>query len=385
MNKTNIWGVILVIASAFVGSAAGTMYAGIMPIHAVELGAPSWLVTSLPMGLPSIIGVIVLIPIAILADRTGRRKEIILVVMGLTAIANVGLALSGSWASLGLWRLISGLPFAFMSIYALLVAFMFPPEKRGVAMSIGLGGPMLGMGVFQSISGYLMGVLGGYSGLYYLAAGLAVLAILLLLPVKVPVVKSATGISGKDIIGVIKNKNIIYTGITLMIYLVGWQAMYGSFSYVLVDKLNTPVALQTVFFAVASVMLGLGTFIWGPFIDKFGTRKTLFFALLLSAVATFAMLPVLDKMWGYVLLFWLATIGGVCGSPDTSTVATKSVKPELATIAINTMFIFVFLPGIIGGFIAGPIIAGLGLFGFILIMAIVELVGALMTLRVPEV
>ena len=385
MNKKSIWGIVLVLLSAFVGASSGTLYAPTIPLHAVKLGAPSWIVTALPMGLPSIIGLIILLPVGILADRTGRRKDIILIAMAVTVVANLGLALSNSWVALSIWRIFSGLPFAFMSVYVVLVSFMFSEKRRGSAVALAAGSSMLGMGGSQALSGYLVKVLGGNIGLYYLAAGLAVLAILFLLPAKIPIVKSPTGISGKDIRQVIGHKAILYTGITLMIYLIGWQSIYGSFSFVLVDFLGTPVELQAVFFAVVSVMLGLGTFIWGPVIDKLGAKKTLFVALFISAAATFAMLPLLESMWAYVLLFWLATLGGVCGSPGASVVATKSVKPELSTIGLNTMFLFVMLPGIIGGFLAGPLIAGIGLFGMILVAAIFELIGTGMLFGVPDV
>ncbi len=384
MNRKGIWAVVFVVLSALVGTAAGTLYAPTIPLHAIELDAPNWVVTALPMGLPSIIGLIILLPVGILADRTGRRKEIILIAMAVTMFANLGLALSESWAALAIWRIFSGLPFAFMSVYVVLVSFMFPEQRRGSAVALATGSAMLGMGGSQALSGYLVKMMGGPIGLYYLGAGMAVLAILFLLPVKIPAVKNPAGISGKDIGGVLGNRAILYTGITLMIYLIGWQAIYGSFSFVLVDFLNTPVELQSVFFAVASVMLGLGTFIWGPVIDKLGAKKTLFIALLISAAATFAMLPLLKSMWGYVLLFWLATLGGVCGSPGVSVVATKSVKPEFATIGINTMFMFVMMPGIIGGFLAGPLIAGIGLFGMILVAAILELIGSGMSLGIPD-
>jgi len=384
MNRKSIWGVVLVLLSAFVGASSGTIYAPTIPLHAVELAAPSWIVTALPMGLPSIIGLIILLPMGILADRTGRRKEMILAAMAVTVVANLGLALSKSWVALSIWRIFSGLPFSFMSVYVVLVSFMFSEQRRGSAVALATGSGMLGMGASQALSGYLVKVLGGSVGLYYLAAALAVLAILFLLPAKIPVVKSPTGISGKDIRGVISHRAILYTGITLMIYLIGWQAIYGSFSYVLVDFLSTPVELQSVFFAIISVMLGLGTFIWGPVIDKIGAKKTLFIALLISAAATFTMLPLLNSMWAYVLLFWLATLGGVVGGPGASVIATKSVKPELTTIGLNMMFMFVMLPGIIGGFLAGPLIAGIGLFGMILVAAILELIGVGMLFGIPE-
>jgi len=42
------------------------------------------------------------------------------------------------------------------------------------------------------------------------------------------------------------------------------------------------------------------------------------------------------------------------------------------------------LPGIIGGFLAGPLIAGIGLFGMILVAAILELIGVGMLFGIPE-
>ena len=360
MNRKSTWGVVLVLLSAFVGASSGTLYAPTIPLHAMELGAPSWIVTALPMGLPSIIGLIILLPIGILADRTGRRKEIVLAAMAVTVVANIGLAISKSWVALSIWRIFSGLPFSFMPLYVVLVSFMFSEQRRGSAVALATGSGMLGMGVSQALSGYLENVLGGSVGLYYLAVVLAVLAILLLLSVKIPVIKNPKGISGKDIGAVIYNRAILYIGITLMIYLTGWYAIYGSFPDVQVNVFDTPVELVSVIFAVISVMLGLGTFIWGPVIDKIGAKKTLFIALLISAAATFAMLPLLSSMWAYVLLFWLATIGGVAGSPCVSFFATKSVKPELTTIGINMIF------------------------GMIMVAAILELIGVVMLFGIPD-
>ncbi|MBN1973213.1 MAG: MFS transporter [Sedimentisphaerales bacterium] len=384
MNRKSIWGVVLVLLSAFVGSASGTLYASTISLHAEKLGAPHCIVTALPMGFPSIIGLIILLPVGILADRTGRRKQIVLAAMAVTIVANVGLAFSNSWITLSIWRIFSGLPFSFMPLYVVLVSFMFSEQKRGSAVSLASGSGMLGMGVSQALSGYLENVMGGSVGLYYLAAVLAVLAFLFLLPVKIPVIKNPTGISGKNIGAVIQNKAIIYIGITLMIYLTGWYAIYGSFPVVQVNVFHTSGELVSVIFAVISVMLGLGTFIWGPVIDKIGAKKTLFIALSISASATFIMLPLLSSKWAYVLLFWLGTIGGVAGSPCASFFAIKIVKPELTTIGINMIFMFVMLAGIIGGFIAGPLIAGIELFGMILVAAILELIGVVMLFGISD-
>lgn len=86
----------------------------------------------------------------------------------------------------------------------------------------------------------------------------------------------------------------------------------------------------------------------------------------------------------YVVLFWIATLGGVCGSPASSVIATRSVPKEMSTVAVNAMFIFVTVAGIVGGFIAGPIMAAGGLVVMLLVAAILQAFGDLLVLKVPS-
>jgi MFS family permease len=376
--------VFLVVAAAFLITGAGMIYAPIMPTHAQQLGAPAWVLTSIPMGLPSIMALILLLPIGVYADNTGKRREILILAAILTLLANVGLAYVNTWPLLTLLRLLSGITFAFLSLYGVLVAFMLPEEKRGMAVALGLGGAMLGMGFFQAISGSLTEALGGFRGLYLFAAVLAGVGALCLLFVKAPVVKNPSSMSLQGILEVIGNKVILATGLALCVYLIGWQMMYGSFPVVMGNVLNVPMSQQSLFFAVASIMLGFGTFIWGPIIDKIGAKGALLVGLWISTVATLAIIPLSSKMWPYVILFWIATLGGVAGNPGGSTIATKAVKKEQATLAMNTLFIFVTLPGVIGGAVAGPLLNSSGLNGMLIAATILECLGALLVMRVPK-
>ncbi|HSW40836.1 MAG TPA: MFS transporter [Acidobacteriota bacterium] len=378
--------VLLIVMAGFFLAAGGMMYAPVMPLHAIELGAPAWVGTAIPMGLPSLVAILFLLPIGLIADNTGKRKELLMFAALLTVLANIGLGLfADSWASLTILRLISGIPFAFMSMFGVILAFVLPAEKRGMAMGLGLGGAMLGMGLFQAISGTLLEMLGGsFSNLYFFAAGVTLLSFLCLLPAKVPVVKSTARISGKEFREVLSNRYIIVTGVTVCVYLVGWQMLYGSFPVVVTNILGASVQLQTVLFAVASIMLGFGTIIWGPVIDKLGGRNTLLLGISVSVIAIGVMILVSELLWPYVLLFWIATLGGVCGAPASTTIATKSVKKELTTVAANFMFIFVALTGILGGFAAGPVISALGLAGMLTIAAVAGIIGVLLMLNIPS-
>ena len=378
--------ILLIVLAGFFLAAGGMMYAPVMPLQASSLGAPAWVVTAIPMGLPSLIAIVLLLPIAILADNTGKRKELLMIAALLTCLSNVGLGLfTKSWVSLTVLRLISGIPFAFFSMIGVVLAFVLPPEKRGMAMGLGIGGAMLGIGVLQAISGTLFELLGNsYSNIYFFAAGISALSFLCLLPVKIPVVKSTDAVFGKEIKKVLGNKNILITGITLCIYLIGWQMIYGSFPGVVTNTLGASVKLQTALFAVASVMLGFGTFIWGPVIDKIGGRNSLLLGISVSFISIFAMIFASSLLWPYVILFWIVTLGGVCGAPASTTIATQSVRPEFATIAANFMFVFVCLPGILGGFAAGPVITAIGLIGMLIAAAVCAIIGDLLMLKIPS-
>lgn len=82
--------VLLVVLSGFFLFGSSMMYASIMPVQVAELGAPAWVPTAIPMALPSIVAIILLLPVAVYADSTGKRREILLTVSILICLANKG-------------------------------------------------------------------------------------------------------------------------------------------------------------------------------------------------------------------------------------------------------------------------------------------------------
>ena len=160
--------------------------------------------------------------------------------------------------------------------------------------------------------------------------------------------------------------------------------IYGSFPVVVTNTLGASVQLESALFAVAAIMLGFGTFVWGPIIDKIGGRNSLLLGISLSFISIFAMIFASHVLWPYVILFWIVTLGGVCGAPASTTIATQSVRPEFATIAANFMFVFVCLPGILGGFAAGPVITAIGLIGMLIAAAACAIIGDLLMLKIPS-
>jgi len=160
--------------------------------------------------------------------------------------------------------------------------------------------------------------------------------------------------------------------------------MYPSLSIVLQYIYSAPAWIQFIGMGVASIMLGVGTYIWGPIVDKWGGRRTLIFAILASAIVTFIMYPALGSMWAYTILFWIVTVFGVVGMPGTSYVASRSARPELVSVAITTIFIAISIASIVGGFVGGVVLR-LGLDKLILIAATIELIGGILMFGLPKV
>jgi MFS family permease len=383
-QKYSVLPVVLLALSALLAGAGFGIYAPTIVVHAIELGAPEAIATAMVMALPSILMLIILLPVAIVADKTGRRKEIVSIGLLLGTIFNALLAMARSWIELAVYRTVSGVVFAFTSLYMAMAIFVTPERLRGTALGILGGSMMLGMGVSQLFAGAILGLVGGYSGLYLVAAVLSLIALLLLLPVKVPRVQ-LPAMKASDIAIAFKARGVYWTAIAICIYLIGWNLLYPSLPLVLSVIYKAPPEIYTLAMGVASLMLGIGTYIWGPVIDKLGGRRTLIMAIIASAIVTYIMYPALGSMWAYAVLFWLVTVFGVVGAPGTSYVASRSVRPELVSIAISAMFIAISVASIVGGFTAGALIASLGLGTTILIAATIELIGGLMMFGLPKV
>lgn len=382
--KASLAPVIFLALSALLAGAGFGIYGPLIPGHAARLGAPMAIATAMIMALPSIPGLILLLPVGIYADKTGRRKEIILIGLVLGIIFNALLGLAQSWIELAIYRTIAGITFAFTSLYMAIAALIAPEKIRGTILGILAGSMMLGMGVSQIFAGMIFTALGGsYQAMYFLAAVLALVALLLMIPVRAPRVQ-LPAMKASDIATALKARGVFVTAIAICIYLIGWNFMYPSLSIVLEMIYKAPPEIYSLAMGVASIMLGVGTYIWGPVVDKLGGKRTLIMALLASAIITFIMYPALGSMWAYTILFWLVTVFGVVGMPGTSYVASRSVKPELISVAITAIFMAISVAAIVGGFVGGALLAA-GLETLIITAAVIELIGALLMFGLPKI
>jgi MFS family permease len=325
-QKYSVLPVVLLALSALLAGAGFGIYAPTIVVQAIELGAPEAIATAMVLALPSILVLIILIPVAIVADKTGRRKEIVSIGLLVGTISNALLATALNWIELAVYRTVSGILFALSSLYMAMATFVTPERLRGTALGILGGSMMLGMGVSEFFTGAILGLVRGYSGLYLVAAALSLIALLLLPPVKVPRVQ-LPAMKASDIATAFKARGVYWTAIAATIYLIGWSLLYSSFPLVLSVIYKAPPWIYSLAMGVATVIIGISGYIWGPVIDKLGGRRTLIMAIIASAIVTYIMYLALGSMWAYSALLWLITILAVAGPIGTSYVASRSVRP----------------------------------------------------------
>jgi len=374
---------ILIILSGSIAFLAISLYTPLLPTLATMLNAPMWVVTAVLMALPLIPTVILMVPGAILADTTGRRKEI-MIATGIAGIfTNLIHALCRSWQELVIARIVAGIPGAFMGVGPALLALITPLEKRGtyMALNAGLGSLVSAVGV--AISGTLAVRLGGIASVTYLATAISVLGPLLILPIRAPKIKLPTRFSRREAAEVFGNKVILGIALSMVVYLLGWQMVYSAFPFIVQFQLGMPVEVFTLVFSVVSFMVGIDTLIWGPIIDREGARRSLAIGLGISAIATIAMwasflsipLPILT--WVFIALYYISTFGGVVGPPASMTIASRSIRFELMTVGMTLVNTALFIPAVVSGFLAGGVIAFLGTPTMILISAVLQIIGVI--------
>jgi MFS family permease len=124
---------------------------------------------------------IVRLPLGITADSLGRHKPLIVIGFGLSALGAVVMAEAGDVTQLGMGRAITGLAAATWVPLVVVFSALFKPHEtvRATAMLtfIGTSGRVLATATTGALN-----ELGGYALAFYLAAGAALLAIVVVLP-----------------------------------------------------------------------------------------------------------------------------------------------------------------------------------------------------------
>ena len=293
---------------------------------------------------------IIRLPLGIVSDWVGRRKPFIIGGFVVSAIASIVMGSSFSVNGILIGRAISGL--AAGTWVPLVVVFnsLFPAKEavRATALLTLFGS--IGRLFATAATGWLNG-LGGYSLAFYLAAGSACLAIILLLPtpdtVRPPKPPSFQAI-GKLFI---RRDVILPTILATISQYANWAAIFG-FIPLLAKELGAGDVLQSVMVSANVAVVIVGNLLAATLSKRIGERNLIYitFALLALGLVSCA----LARSLAVLMVFQLAIgLSQGISAPVLMGLSIQRVDEAQRTTAMGIhQSIYAF------GMFAGPAISG---------------------------
>jgi MFS family permease len=293
---------------------------------------------------------IIRLPLGIISDWVGRRKPFIIGGLLVSAVASIVMGTSSSVNGILIGRAISGL--AAGTWVPLVVVFnsLFPPKEavRATALLTLFGS--IGRLLATASNGWLNG-LGGYSLAFYMAAGSAILAIVLLLPtpdtIRPPKAPSFLAI-GKLFL---RRDVMLPTILATISQYANWAAIFG-FLPILAKELGATDVLQSVMVSANVAVLIVGNLLAATLSKRIGERNLIYitFALLALGLVSSA----LARSLAVLMVFQLAIgLSQGISAPVLMGLSIQKVDETQRTTAMGIhQSIYAF------GMFAGPAISG---------------------------
>jgi len=257
-------------------------------------------------------GVVVGAPLLAVAGARLSRKNLLVILMALFAIANGLSALAPSYGSMLVFRFLSGLPHgAYFGIAALVAASLVPPGRRTQAV----GRVMLGLTVATIIGVPFANWLGqalGWRWGFAVVAAVAVLTVLMVMAV-VPKDLPDRGASPLRELGALKSGQV---WLTLATGAIGFGGLFAVYTYLASTLLEvTQVSAATVPLVLA--MFGVGMTAGNLIVPRFADRALMptAGALLLWSAGALALYPfAAGQLWSIMLAVTAIGFGGALGT-----------------------------------------------------------------------
>jgi MFS family permease len=293
---------------------------------------------------------IIRLPLGIVSDWVGRRKPFIIGGLLVSAVASIVMGTSSTVHGLLVGRAISGL--AAGTWVPLVVVFnsLFPPKEavRATALLTLFGS--IGRLLATASTGWLNG-LGGYALAFYIAAGSAILAIILLLPTP-DTVRPPKSPSFQVIGKLFLRRDVMLPTILATIsQYANWAAIFG-FLPILAKQLGATDVLQSVMVSANVAVLIVGNLLAATLSKRIGERNLIYITFVLLALGL--IVSALARSLAVLMVFQVA-IGlsqGISAPVLMGLSIQKVDEPQRTTAMGIHQSIYAF------GMFAGPAISG---------------------------
>jgi len=278
----------LFIIIVFLYWAALYLYAPTLPVYA-QTKTNNLALVGVVISMYGLWQAIVRLPIGIVSDWLGRRKPFILVGFVLVGSGAWMMGRAGDISDLIIGRAITGL--AAGTWVPLVVAFnsLYPAEDGIKATSIMTLVGSISRLLVTSVTGSLND-LGGYPLAFFLAAGTAVLAILILLPYK-EMRRPTQAPTLRGIINLSTRRDVMVP--SLLNFITQYVVMATTFGFIpiLANKLGATNVIQSVMVTTNLALLILGNLLIAPITKRVNQQNIIIasFILMSMGIATVAM------------------------------------------------------------------------------------------------
>jgi predicted MFS family arabinose efflux permease len=307
MHTPNQSPIYLIALGAFALGMASYVTAGLIPMieasFTVSVAVAAQLVTAftLAYGLGS--------PIFVALTPAHRQRAGLLLALGLFVIANAASALAESFTALMVWRAIAGIGagvYLAMGIGA--SAAVSPPERRGKAIAIIMGGMASGVVLGVPLSLLIAEQLGWQAALWLVTLlGLVAFFGLLL---KLPSLPSATATTLGQKMAILGDGHVLVILLVSLLAAIASLGMYTFIAPLLADPAYGAVRSITPYLWVWGIGGVLGSFLIGPLVDRIKGPVLTFAIMLILAVSLFV-LPLAAALSTWLVMLPIALWGAV--------------------------------------------------------------------------
>ena len=176
------WRIIQYVLAVFLFWVSLYLYVPTLPVY-IQLKTSDLAVVGTILGMYGFWQMVIRIPLGVFSDWIKDQKPLILIGFFLSALGAVIMARAGNYSGLLIGRTVTALSASFWVILIVAFSRLFPPEEAVRATAILTLVNTLGRLVSSGVTGWLNDI-GGYEFTFYISAGVAILALLVMMPGK---------------------------------------------------------------------------------------------------------------------------------------------------------------------------------------------------------
>jgi len=214
------------------------------------------------------------LPLGIISDWVGRRKPFIIAGFGLVGLGAWIMGVSDTASGLLIGRAVTGLAAGTWVPLIVLFSGLFPPKDAVRASALltlfGSVGRMLATSVTGALNEW-----GGYQLPFFLAAGAAVLAILVIIPNKEQALKPKAP-SFRSICALFTRRDVLLPSlISTLCQYANWAATFA-FLPILAQQLGATGVTQSILLSMNVGVFTLGNLLTTSIVNRIGARRLVF-------------------------------------------------------------------------------------------------------------